>query len=218
MKIYQQNKAKLLRQKGYSLNEISRLLEVSKSSISLWIRNIKLSPEAKRRIIARFTAGQLASQETKRKQTALKESEAKTLAENILNNYFPNININKILCAMIYYCEGNKIIKDGIRFTNSDPLLIATFLRLFRSCFKIDEGRLRGCIHLHGYHDKEVQLKFWSKIARIPKCQFIKPYIKQNSGLYKKEGYQGCVSIRYADTKIARELKILAIECMNRGL
>jgi len=218
MKIKEQIKAKELRGKGYSLNEISRMLSISKSTASLWLKNIHLSSEARKRINARFTAGQLASQASKRKQTLLKENEAVKLAENILSNFNSSNEINKVLCAMIYYCEGNKIVKDGMRFINSDPLLIATFLRLFRSSFEIEENRLRGCIHLHHYHDKDVQLKFWSKIARIPKHQFIKPYIKQNSGLYKKEGYQGCVSIRYSDTKIARELKTLALEFMKMGL
>ncbi len=218
MKIKEQNKAKNLRKKGHSLAEISRLLGVSKSSTSLWVREVELSPKAKNKILAKFTAGQIASQETKRKQTLVKEFEALKSAESVLAKFIPDTDIQKILCAIIYYCEGNKVVKDGIRFTNSDPLLIATFLKLFRSSFKIDENRLRGCIHLHNYHNKETQLKFWSKIARIPSSQFIKPYIKKNSGLYKKEGYQGCVSIRYADTKIARELKILALEFMKKGL
>ncbi|OHA90212.1 MAG: hypothetical protein A2832_02470 [Candidatus Zambryskibacteria bacterium RIFCSPHIGHO2_01_FULL_44_22b] len=218
MKINEQIEARKLRQKGYSLNEISRTLRVSKSSTSLWVRNVELSSEAKKKIADKFTAGQLASQDTKRKQTILKESEAQNLAVNVLNHYSPNINLDKILCAMIYYCEGNKIIKDGMRFTNSDPLLITAFLKLFRSTFILNEKKFRVCVHLHNYHDEDTQLKFWSKTAKIPLNQFIKSYKKKNSGLYKKEGYQGCVSIRYAGAKIARELKAIAVEFMNKGL
>ncbi|MFZ2484460.1 MAG: hypothetical protein WAX80_02900 [Minisyncoccia bacterium] len=218
MKIQEQTKAKELRQRGHSLNEISNMLGVSKSSVSLWVKNVELSLEAKNKIIAKSTAGQLASQKTKRRQTAEKEDEARDLAITTLKHYSPNIHINKIICAMIYYCEGSKIIKDGIRFTNSDPLLISTFLRLFRSSFALKEEKFRVCVHLHDYHKRDTQLKFWSKIARIPLSQFIKPYIKKNSGLYKKEGYQGCVSVRYADSRIAREFKAIAIEFMNTGL
>jgi len=218
MKIKEQTKARQLRQKGYSLNEISRVLRVSKSSTSLWVRNIWLSSKAKKKIIARFTAGQLASQETKRRQTKEKEREAQNLAITTLSYYSSNLHINKIICAMINHCEGSKIIKDGIRFSNSDPLLIATFLKLFRSSFNLNEKKFRICVHLHDYHDKDTQLKFWSKIANIPLYQFIKPYMKKNSGRYKKEGYQGCVSIRYADSRIAREFKAIALEFMNRGL
>lgn len=119
---------------------------------------------------------------------------------------------------MIYYCEGRKAARDGVAFTNSDPNLIATFLGLFRRSFNVDEKKFRVCIHLHSYHDKKQQLKFWSKKASIPMQQFIKPYQKAYSGIYKKEEYQGCVSIRYGDVHIARELKAIALEFMKLGL
>ena len=218
MKIIEQIKAKKLRGEGFSLSEISRRLGVSKSTASLWLKDVELSPDAEKKIKAKFTAGQLASHETKRRQTREKEDVARSLAIGVLNHYSPNVYTSKIFCAVIYFCEGSKIIKDGIRFTNSDPLLIATFLKLFRSSFELKKEKFRVGVHLHNYHDKGTQLKFWSKIARIPLSQFIKPYIKNSSGLYKKEGYQGCVSIRYADSRIARELKAIALEFMNRGL
>jgi hypothetical protein len=59
------------------------------------------------------------------------------------------------------------------------------------------------------------QLNFWSKCTNIPLSNFIKPFMKKSSGLYKKKEYQGCASIRYYDSCIAKELKYLAIEYMN---
>ena len=218
MKIEAQVKARQLRRKGHSLSEISKVLNVSKSSVSLWVSKVNLSVKAKKKILARFTTGQLASHATKMRQTSVKENEAQSEAISAVSHYLSNVHINKILCAMIYYCEGNKAIRDGVRFVNSDPLLISTFLKLFRSSFEVDESRFRCCVHLHSYHDRDVQLKSWSKIAKIPLGQFIKPYIKQSSSIYKKEGYQGCVSVRYGNTSIARELKALALEFMKKGL
>lgn len=217
MKIAEQFKAKKLRQKGYSLNEISRQLGVSKSSVSLWVRSIELSSSARKRINARFTEGQLLSQAYRHQQTALKEGYARDIASKLLKSYVSNVVFNKIVCAMVYYCEGVKDTRSVV-FTNSDPKLVATFLKLFRSSFDLDERKFRVCVHLHSYHDKDEQLKFWSNIVNIPIRQFIKPYHKQNSGLYRKDGYQGCASIRYHDSMVARELKAVALEFMNKGL
>jgi hypothetical protein len=55
---------------------------------------------------------------------------------------------------------------------------------------------------------------FWSKVTGIPVSQFIKPYQKANSGLYKKEGYQGCANVTYSDVTISRELRAVAQECI----
>lgn len=73
----------------------------------------------------------------------------------------------------------------------------------------MDEKKFRVCIHLHGYHKTNEQLMFWSKICSIPLSQFMKPYIKKNTGRRRRASYQGCVSIRYYDSRIARELRYL---------
>lgn len=49
-KLKEQKKAKGLRQKGFSYNEIAKRLNVAKSSISLWCRDIKLSKKQRDRL------------------------------------------------------------------------------------------------------------------------------------------------------------------------
>ena len=117
---------------------------------------------------------------------------------------------------MLYWCEGEKH-SPAMRFTNSDPQMLNFFLKLFRSAFKIDESKLRVCLHLHEYHDQRQQKIFWSKITGIPEVQFSKIYLKPNTGLSKKEGYPGCVSLRYFDHKIALELEALSRLLVNQN-
>lgn len=218
MKILEKQKAIQLRTKGYSLNEIRDKIDASKSTISLWVRDISLSKNALARIEGRMTKGQIAARKAKRAQTAQREQYATQVARQVLQKTILNKNSAIILCAMIYYCEGRKSVQQGIAFTNSDPDLIKLFLVLFRKSFVLDEEKFRVCVHLHSYHNSEQQLKFWSKTTTIPLRQFIKPYQKPHSGLYKKEGYQGCIRVGYSDVKIARELKAIAVEFMKKGL
>ncbi len=218
MKIKEKQKAIELRSKGFSLNEIKDRIAASKSTISLWVRDIELSKIAQARIEGRMTKGQIASRISKRKQTLLREEYSTEVAQKLIKNIRIDKNHQKAYCAMIYYCEGVKDVRSGVRFTNSDSGLIRLFMTFLRKSFFVDEKKFRACIHLHSYHDENEQLKFWSKTSNIPVRQFVKSYHKKHSGQYKKEGYQGCVSIRYGDVNVARELKAIAIEFMKMGL
>lgn len=159
--------------------------------------------------------GRLLAIEKIKSETLRRENNAVIKAKEVVSNIKQNYFYEKIICALVYYCEGNKYSKGGVMFTNSDPALVRSFLRLFRSSFSLDESKFRVCVHLHKYHNKDEQLKFWSKNTKIPLGQFIKPYLKNNSGLYKKKDYQGCVSIRYYDVNVARELNSLALVYMQ---
>lgn len=199
-----------LRRRGYSLNEIVRIVEISKSTVQEWVRSVELDDAAKACLLTKIEKGQLVSRENKTRRirelmSAYCESALLEIQSEILSP-----TIGKIICAMIYWCEGGKDHYEGVRFTNSDPKLVATFLMFLRKYFSLDESKFRVCIHLHAYHDPVAQLDFWSKVTDIKKEQFIKPYRRQNTGKRTREGYQGCVSIYYHSNDIVRQLLMIA--------
>ena len=204
-----------LRKEGYSVKELHSKIGVSKSTISRWIQNVPLSNTAQARLKLRYTNGQLESQKTIHEITVRKNQVAVDFAEKVLLNASIDKTSKIILCAMIYHCEGNKSVK-SVTFTNSDPFLIATFLNLLRSSFDIKEDKFHILMHLHRYHNEEIQKEFWSALTRIPKNQFYRSYAKESNEKYKKEGYQGCVSISYGDVSIARKLRSIAKTFMER--
>ena len=69
-----QIKARNLRKEGYSINELQKILGVSKSSISLWVRSVPLSEKAQVRLNKNYTNGQLASQKVIKGKTQQKKS------------------------------------------------------------------------------------------------------------------------------------------------
>lgn len=210
MKIVQHRKALTLRKRGYSVKEIATMLLVSRSTASVWVQNVKLSKKAQARILRRIGLGRLHAGQTKQRQ--VKNFEEKCLLEGqvLVSKVANEPQFSKIMCAMLYWCEGNKSARGGVYFTNSDPNLIKKFLELLRASFDVDESKFHPCIHLHGYHDVRKQLDFWSKITNIPKKQFIKSYRKPNTGKRIREGYQGCIGIRYHSNGLARELMGIA--------
>jgi hypothetical protein len=199
--------ARELRKKGCSLKEISRSFNVAKSTASAWVEDIELSEAAKDRLLQIIKLGQFNSAENKKAQTQILEL---GYFYDALIEMESKPNYEKIICAMIYWCEGSKNARDGIAFINSDPKLVKKFLNLLRKNFIVDEGRFRACIHIHSYHSPETQLDFWSKITDIDKEQFIRPYQKPNTSKRIRENYQGCISIRYHDNDLARRLMAIA--------
>jgi hypothetical protein len=209
-------KAKELRKKGYSINELSRILIVSKSTISKWVNHIELSSKAKKRIENNYSKGQLASQKTIKEKTMIKNIEADNSALGKLRSIKLSSDYTVLICSLIYQCEGNKSIKDSITFTNSDPELIRTFLYLFRNSFVLDENKFKVLMHLHGYHNEIKQKKFWSQVTGISQKQFLKTFNKPSTGIYKKDKYEGCIQVRYHDVKIGRVIQAVAKKFMER--
>jgi predicted transcriptional regulator len=202
--------AEKLRKKGYSFLEISRLLEISKSTVHLWLKNIKLSKIAQERIAELGNNGRRKGLATNKARRDLEEQEI----SNKVKKYFKKYNRSeldaKIACALSYWCEGAKNKGNyAVSFTNADPGMIQYFLSVFRRSFEIDEKKFRGLIHLHEYHNAKKQLRFWSGITGIPVSQFNKPFIKKHTGINKKENYPGCLNIRYFDSKIYKEIMII---------
>jgi len=109
----------------------------------------------------------------------------------------------KLAGLLLYWSEGYKSSKSsGIDFVNSDPEMIFVFINFLRKIYKVDEKRLR--ILLYCYTDQNIPklIDFWSKLTKIPKSQFSKPYIRTD---FRKDGRKmefGMIHIRYADKKL----------------
>lgn len=201
-------KAVALRKQGHSLSEISRQLDISQSTASLWLKDIVLSKRAQGRIYDLSSVGRKKAVETNRKK---KIAEDVKIAEKVEEYFFKRPAIDpKLACALLYWGEGTKY--DGntsVSFMNADPEMVRYFLHVFRLAFLLDEKKLRALVHLHEYHDAEKQLRFWSIVTKIPVDQFNRSYMKKNTGKSKKIGYPGCISIRYSDNKIYKELMMI---------
>jgi len=199
------NKAILLRKRGHSLREIALMLSVSKSTVSLWVRDLQLNKEAEKRLLSLTNLARLRAIETNKFKKEAILSEIFLKVERDIGLVKRNIILDKIFCSLLFWGEGSKSGSD-LRITNSDPEFIRLFLMLLRASFSIDEGKFRAVLHLHQYHNIKNQKQYWSKITNLP-VKLFQVYIKKNTGKNKKENYQGCLSLRYYDYKIAIELK-----------
>lgn len=198
------NEAIKLRKTGLSLKQINERLGIAKSTCSIWLKDVKLNEFALKRLKEREEQGRLKGRTTKSKN---KVTRINSVYQSVLSN-LEGVKLNqvqsKLLCSLLYWAEGSK--KGGVRFINSDPEMIKTFLTLFRNSFTLNEAKFQASLHLHEYHNKTTQLKFWSKITNIT-VNKISVYLKPHTGKNTKENYPGCISIRYNDVIIFEEIQ-----------
>lgn len=209
-------KAEKLRKNGFSFKEISEKLGISKSTASLWLRDVALSEKAQDRILKLRVDGRRRASDSVMKRIAMEDS---AILADVKRDMKKSIMLKddlKIICALLYWCEGGKTEKSTLSFINSDPSLIKYFVDTFRKAFKVDESRFRVLMHVHNYHDIDKQIEFWSKITRIPKTQFTKPYNKPNTGKRIKSDYQGCISVRYYGREMRQKIMFLIKEIANK--
>lgn len=208
MKFKIKQKAIKLRKQGFSLAQISERLQVAKSTASLWNKNTLLTSSALKRLQSRRKYGNIKAVNSIRRRRKLVLGEIGARVQNTIKSIRIDAEVSRLSCALLYWCEGEKN-SSAVRFTNSDPVMINTFLALLRYGFELNESKFRICLHLHPYHNTQTQIEFWSRVTHIPVSQFTKVFLKKNSGITIKKDYPGCVSVRYHDYRIVNELKCI---------
>jgi len=205
--------ARKLREKGYSYSEIKEKINVSKSTLSLWLRDIHLSQEN----IARLTGLQksrLTAAESKKKRRIAQTK--KILSTSIRETDELIDNPLFISGLMLYWAEGAKY-SENIAFSNSDPLMIRLIMNWFRQICKVPEDKFRAEIHIHELHVRKNCEQYWSKITNIPINQFYKTQIKPTSLRFRKNRlYDGTCSIRINDVNLFRRIMGWRMGVLNK--
>lgn len=110
----------------------------------------------------------------------------------------------KTIGVMLYWAEGYQAASaQVVDLANSKPEMIALFLKFLRSVCGIKEQKLRAYLYCYSNQDAREVIRFWSKITRIPRARFTKPYVRQD---FKKEKIgkmkYGLLHVRYYDKKL----------------
>jgi len=202
-------KAIKLRRLGFSFNEISIKLHIAKSTSSKWLGSILLNDNALLRLKRRKILGQYKSIQIARNKRQARQKIIDSTTRRIVSKIPKSKNVFKMIASILFWTEGGKSTDNYVYFMNSDPKMVALFVYLLRNSFTLDESKFRAMMHVHEYHNEKFQLNFWSKITNIPTNKFSKSYLKPHTNKRIRVGYQGCIRIRYYDTKIALELRSL---------
>lgn len=209
MKLAEKQKAILLRKNGRSIKEIARIVDVSKASVSTWVRDITLTQSQKKLLKKKgFTTIAI---EKRRLSRIKNENTKKGLIINEAKKDFSEISLRdlKLIGTMLYWAEGGKTRSNMVRISNSDPEMILVMMSFFRKICGVPENKFRGHIHTHSQENVKKSEKFWSSTSGIPRKQFFKTYSKPSiAGKNKRHSLPyGTFDIYVCDTKLFLKIK-----------
>jgi transposase len=194
-------KARALRMEGLNYNQISARLGVSKSSVSLWVRDLP-TPQGLSRQEVHDRAADATRQywARERKLRAAHRSDERAVAAAEIGGLSDREVI--IAGAIAYWCEGSKTKPyargERVIFTNSDPQLILFFLR-FLDAAGISRSDLRFRMHIHERADVAAAQRFWIEVTGSEEEQFLRPTLKRHNPKTTRknvgDGYHGCLRI-----------------------
>jgi hypothetical protein len=204
MKLVEKEKARSLRKKGYSINQIVKEAGLSKASVSLWVRDIILTESQKKKLSEKGRS--VESVERRRISRISNELAKRQIIIDKAKEDFTTISLKelKLIGIILYLGEGGKTERGVARISNSDPSVIKIMMRFFREICNVPENKFKIHVHTFTHADVVKTEKYWSRITGIPRKQFYKTYTKPSSASLQKRNTLpfGTVSINVCDTKL----------------
>ena len=209
MKKEEQEQAQLLRKKGMSLNEIVREVGVSKASVSLWVRDIKLSDQQKKKL---STHGRSVESIEKRRINRINNTlKRHRVIVDEAKEKITTLSKQELLLVgtALYWGEGGKTNRGMARISNADPKVIQFMMRFFKEICEVPPKKFRGHVHTFSHLNAENSERYWSRISGIPSEQFYKTYSKPSIASKGKRDSlpYGTFQIYVCDTTIFLTIK-----------
>jgi transposase len=191
--------ARRMRLAGATYPEIARDLGVSKSSVSLWTRDLPGPP--------REDAGSPARVEGFRRYVEARRLQAEADRTAEMTRWRESVGSLTdrevlLLGAAAYWAEGTKSkpwrTAEHVTFVNSDPDLIRLFLR-FLEVLDVGRNDLRPSVYLHESADQPAAERYWADLIGLPPEQFRRTVLKRDTGSTARKNrgaeYHGCLRV-----------------------
>ncbi|KDN79244.1 hypothetical protein DF19_33965 [Streptomyces olindensis] len=194
------DRARELHLQGWTYDRIQVELGCSKSSISLWVRDL---PKPERRAPAE--QAKLASQRRWEHELAVRDEErqqTKEAAKQAIGDLSPRELF--LTGVALYWAEGAKDKvhgrqrRENLQFINSDPNVIRFYLRWLKS-LGVEDERLRFRVYIHESADVTGAETFWAELVGVDASTFQRTTLKKhNPRTVRKnvgDSYRGCLAI-----------------------
>jgi DNA-binding transcriptional MerR regulator len=206
-RLEEHERALSLRKQGMSYSQIKKILKLSKSTLSVWLKDYPL-PKQRIRELRDWN-----EQRIERYRETMKRKKERRL-EEIYKTQKKDIRLlNKresfIAGLMLYWGEGTKSRRNSLGISNSDPAVIKFFIYWATNILAIPKNKIK--VQLHLYKDMNIgeETKYWSNSLRIPRKQFNLPYIKKTFSKrinHKGSFGHGTCQVRAGNTLIAEKV------------
>lgn len=212
-------KALALRKQEMSYSQIKKILGVSKSTLSYWLRDYPLS-EQRIKELQRMGARQ-SEQAIERYRETMRQKREKRLTRFYKEQkklLFPFNKREFFLGGLfLYWGEGKKSDTTNLSISNTDPAIAKFFIKWLTKSLLIPKEKIKIQLHLYTDMDIKEEINFWSKILNIPLNQFTKPYIKKTSSErinHKGSFGHGTCNVYYGNARLSEKI-LMAIKTIT---
>lgn len=207
----------LLRKSGKSYNEIKTFLNIPKSTLSDWLRDIKWSDKIKKDI----------TKKNKEKNTIRLKELNKIRGEHLKKIYeeakiealkeFEYFKFHPLFISGIslYWGEGDKVSKSMVRINNTDPLMIKLFINFLLKICGVEKEKIKIYLLLYPDLNENECKKFWIENIKLSKENFNKSIFIKGRHKTRRLKYGVCniyIASSYLKEKIIMWLKVLPNE------
>ncbi|MER6088419.1 helix-turn-helix domain-containing protein [Streptomyces bluensis] len=196
-------RARELRLQGWTYDQIQVELGCSKSSISLWVRDL---PRPERRKRTREEASAIAKRgwEAKLRLREEERQQTRQLAADAVGRLTDRELF--LVGVGLYWAEGAKrkpySRRERVTFVNSDPDMVTVFLA-WLNLLRVNPETLRFAVQIHETADIAAAEHFWADHVGIETAKLLKTTLKKhNPSTNRKntnENYFGCLRIDVRD-------------------
>ena len=168
-----------LRRKGLGINTIATQLGVSKSSVSIWCRDLTLTERERERLIRNAIRaghrgrlrGAEVNRERKKQQIEFYRQDGRRVVGQLSKRDFSVAGI------ALYWAEGSK--KSRFSFVNSEPQMVIFMARWLQEIMGVRKEEFMPRIFINAIHRGRIKavLAFWAALLRLPVSQFGKPVL-----------------------------------------
>lgn len=192
-------RARELRLQGWTYDRIETELGCSRSSVSLWVRDLprparKRTTEEASAIAKKGWEEKLRLRDEDRRRT--KEGARQAIGGLSARELF-------LVGVGLYWAEGGKDKpydrRENVTFVNSDPGMIEVFLA-WLDLLEVGRDRLRFTVMIHETADVEAAERYWADLVGATSSSFNKTTVKKHNPrtVRKNTGddYRGCLVIK----------------------
>ncbi|MFM2340245.1 MAG: hypothetical protein RLZZ360_881 [Candidatus Parcubacteria bacterium] len=169
------NKAIKMRQSGMSYSQIKSELGVSKSTLSLWLRDLPLSDKRLREL---RDFNQVRIEKTRNKKQETRNARLDLVAAKVKSE-IGKLSRREMLIAgfFLYWAEGGKTKNYTTTLSNTDPNMIRAFITWIE-LLGIPKVKMYVRLHLYADMSEKQEIAYWSEAINLDKKHFKKSYIK----------------------------------------
>jgi transcriptional regulator with XRE-family HTH domain len=199
-------RARELRQMGWSYKQIVDELGCAKSSVSNWCNDIQLSPQQHEDLKKRQIEG---SRKGRGNSNIARINRESGLAQRRLYQETGREKAREgrllhVVGCMLYWAEGAKSRRNTLQFANSDEVMMTLFVRFLREELAVADEKLKIQIHCYAQDEAEVTRieTYWLDMLHLPRTALYPTQVLVGSNKRRNRLTNGVCSVRVSSTEL----------------